>query len=392
MLFSLVLMIKLGLFVVLLVFFLLRAVPPLQGFIEKNHIKEAVAIKRVQLFRDRPFMKLVKFLGKGSYGSVHLYRHTKQDGSTSFIAAKISSDRRTIQREFRVLSQLKGSPRIVRVFSHSLHEGLDSVGKRVYEMPMEYASAGTLSRFIRFNKRLNDSTVKRFTRMILQGLVSVHSHGYVHCDLKPGNLLLFPVYDQQTSSNYTYELKIADFGLALKEGEEESDNWKYHHPFVGTPVYMSPESVEYGTVEKALDLWSLGCVVLEMYTGKRPWSEVKSRYDLEDVLVEDKKVPEIPDTVPWDARQFLDKCFALKPEDRGTASELLLHPFLVGDDKKTADETIIKPQAKLEDRVITTKALDISSKLPLFKRVSNKHRKLKILPPRRPISTFVPVH
>ncbi|KAJ4891385.1 Protein kinase superfamily protein [Raphanus sativus] len=351
-----------------------------------------MAIKRVQRCCDKPFMKFVKFLGKGSYGSVDLYRHTKPDGSTSFTAAKVSSDRRTIEREFRVLSQLKGSPRIVRVFSPSLHEGFDnSLGSRVYEMPMEYASAGNLSTFIRANKRLNDSTVRDFTRMILEGLVSVHSLGYVHCDLKPDNLLLFPVYDQQTWT-YVYDLKIADFGLALKEGEEVSDNWSYHSPFVGTPMYMSPESVEHGTVGKALDLWSLGCVVLEMFTGKRPWSEFRSLYDLEDVLVEDKKVPEIPDTVPSDARQFLDKCFALTPEDRGTASELLLHPFLAGDDKKTVDETIMKPQAELADSVTTTKkALRlkiVSSKLPLFKRVSNKPLKLKILPP---VSTFVPV-
>ncbi|CAH8313125.1 unnamed protein product [Eruca vesicaria subsp. sativa] len=361
-----------------------------------------MAIIRVGRCRDKPFMKFVKFLGKGSYGSVDLYRHTKQDGSTSFTAAKISSDHRTIEREFRVLSQLKGSPGIVRVLSPSLHEGFDSFGDRVYEMPMEYASAGSLSSFIHLNKQLRDSTVKDFTRMILQGLVSVHSHGYVHCDLKPDNLLLFPVYDQQTWT-YTYQLKIADFGLALKEGEEESDNWDYHYPFVGTPFYMSPESVRDGTVEKALDLWSLGCIVLEMYTGKRPWSEFKSLYDLEDVLAVDKRVPEIPDTVPWDARQFLDKCFALKPEDRGTASELLLHPFLVGDDKKMEDATvgadmglsIIKPPAKLEDSVTTKKALKVkivSSKLPFFKRVSNKPLKLKIIPPKPPSSTFVPVH
>ncbi|CAN6996854.1 unnamed protein product [Brassica rapa subsp. trilocularis] len=350
-----------------------------------------MAIIRVQRCQDKPFMKFVKFLGKGSYGSVDLYRHTKHDGSTSFTAAKVSSDRRTIEREFRVLSQLKGSPRIVRVFSNSLHEGLDSDGNRVFEMPMEYASAGSLSSFVRANKQLNGSAVKDFTRMILEGLVSVHSHGYVHCDLKPDNLLLFPVYDQQAWT-YSYQLKIADFGLALKEGEEKSDNWCYHSPFVGTPFYMSPESVRDGTVRKGLDLWSLGCIVLEMYTGKRPWSEFRSLYDLEDVLVEDKKVPAIPDTVPSDARQFLEKCFALEPEDRGTASELLLHPFLVGDDNKKIadDDTILKPDAKLEDSVTTKKALKVkivSSKLQLFK----KPLKLKIIPPRPPGFTFVPV-
>ncbi|CAH2059936.1 unnamed protein product [Thlaspi arvense] len=240
-------------------------------------------------------------------------------------------------------------------------------------MSLEYAAGGTLSNFIHFihrhNGKLPDSVIKDFTRMTLQGLVSVHHRGYVHCDLKPDNLLLFPCYDKDMW-DCSYELKIADFWLSLMAGEEESDCWKIDSPFVGTPVYMSPESVDDGTVEKALDLWSLGCIVLEMYTGRHPWFGVNLN-DLQGLLA-DGNAPEIPETVPLDATQFLEKCFAIKPKDRGSASELLLHPFLIremnmadvaGRATRPMGMRIRKPPLKSEDSSSETSRSLVYSKL-----------------------------
>ncbi|KAF3514214.1 hypothetical protein F2Q69_00001143 [Brassica cretica] len=104
-------------------------------------------------------------------------------------------------------------------------------------------------------RTLSDSMIRDFTLLILQGLVSVHGHGYLHCDLKPENLLVFPRRVGGLQS--TYELKISDFGMSTKAGEE-SEFWEFDSPFLGTPLYMSPESVQEGVAEKALDLWSLG--------------------------------------------------------------------------------------------------------------------------------------
>lgn len=339
-----------------------------------------------------PEMKFVKFLGKGSYGSVDLFRYTQDDGSRFYTAVKISDDQRheSVDREFRIMLELKGCPRIVQLFGNTLLQGIDSNGKRVYKLPMEYAAAGNLTSFIkRNNGKLSDSIIKDFTRMILQGLVSIHSHGYVHCDLKPDNLLLFPRYDEETW-NCAYELKISDFGLSIKAGED-SDCWEIDSPFVGTPIYMSPESVDDGSVEKTLDLWSLGCVVLEMYTGKQPWLGVNTN-DLESLLA-DGNAPKIPENVPCDARKFLETCFARKREDRGTASELLLHPFLIGEEMK---QGMVLRSRKLpgKSKDITKKPLKskiISSRPPQFKKISNKSLRVKILPPRPPISSFVPI-
>ena len=353
-------MIKLGVFVVLLVFFLAGVVTLSQGFIETNHTEKA----KVWRFSDIPSMKFVKFLGKGSYGSVHLYRHTTHDGSTSFIAAKSSSDRRTIQREFRVLSQLKGSPRIVRVFSSSLHEGLDRIGNRVYEIPMEYASAGTLSSFIRVNKQLNDSTVKDFTRMILQGLVSIHSHGYVHCDLKPANILVFPSYVNKNGVwRSSYELKISDFGLTRRDGD--TSWWQPHQPFAGTAIYMSPESISHGETGKGLDLWSLGCIVLEMYTGKRPWWHTD--YKLKDLKNCHGLL--IPRDLPFDAKLFLMTCFSPEADDRKDASTLLNHIFLRRDVSKITESSPMPAKTGSNPRNITLELEKLRQRLSHMKSI-----------------------
>ncbi|ESQ51198.1 hypothetical protein EUTSA_v10017958mg, partial [Eutrema salsugineum] len=90
-------------------------------------------------------------------------------------------------------------------------------------------------------------------RMILQGLEARHAKGYVHCDLKPGNIILF----HSTTFGEPFDLKLADFALPCG------------FMFPGTPHYMPPESLgPNGLIDPALDIWSLGCVVYEMFGGE----------------------------------------------------------------------------------------------------------------------------
>ncbi|KAL1209096.1 Mitogen-activated protein kinase kinase kinase 2 [Cardamine amara subsp. amara] len=97
---------------------------------------------------------------------------------------------------------------------------------------------------------------------------------------------------------------------------------------------MSPESVSHGDTGKGLDLWSLGCLVSEMYTGKRPWSH-KKYDDLEDLkkCIEKCYAPLIPNDLPCDAKNFIMTCFAFEPDERKEALTLLRHSFLRGDVK-----------------------------------------------------------
>ncbi|CAN8272687.1 unnamed protein product [Cochlearia groenlandica] len=328
-------------------------------------------------------MEFVKFLAKGSFGSVNLVRYRDPQGTTTFYnAVKVSDldNYDSLSKEFEILTKLRGCPRILQCYGDTLLQDLDYKGEKVYKMAMEYASGGTLTSYMERNKKkLDEHVIKDFTRMILQGLISIHSLGYVHCDLKPDNILLFPRYDKKTWE-FSYDLKISDFGMSTKHGEV-SEYWSFDSPFVGTSIYMSPESVQSGLVAKTLDLWSLGCIVLEMYNdGAKPWTSVESDDVMASLLVD--VAPEIPSSLPCDARKFVETCFARNLEDRGSASKLLLHPFLAGDD-------VIKVTGG-ERKPLKLKGFPV--KLPKFKKIiikPQKFNKVKILPPRPQVSTSV---
>ncbi|KFK26448.1 hypothetical protein AALP_AA8G249800 [Arabis alpina] len=314
-------------------------------------------------------------------------------------------------------------PNIVRCFGDDLEEDINSEGRYVYKLPLEYASHGSLRAFMGTytDSKLPEAMIRDFTRMILQGLVSIHGHDYVHCDLKSDNLLVFPLGD-------SYELKISDFGNSLETGEIP-DYWAMDYPYVGTPTYMPPESFRNGVANKTLDLWSLGCLVLEMYTGEAPWKGIRLEY-VENLLW-DCNAPKIPESVPCDAREFIETCFARKPEDRGSASELLFHPFLRREEekKKTEDNMEEKISAvsvsqetrnsktiaisvaqetrnslllklKLRIRRASKKSMDIPekplksmnvllSKPPQFKKIWSKLLRLKIMPMKPSVSNLV---
>ena len=232
--------------------------------------------------------------------------------------------------------------------------------------------------------------------MILQGLVCAHDHGYVHCDLKPDNLLVFPRdVNGGVTKEVSYELKISDFGMSTEAGEG-SVFWEFDSPYLGTPLYMSPESVHYGVAEKSLDLWSLGCVVLEMYTGQSPWPLQDSEEILRHLL--DGKAPEVPESLPWEARQFIETCFARNPVERGSALDMLKHQFLLSDEKKVM-VTVAGSRRKsvavvLKSEDIMKKPLRlkiIPPKPPQFKKVENRPLRLKIIPPKPPGCNLVSV-
>ncbi|CAH8302352.1 unnamed protein product [Eruca vesicaria subsp. sativa] len=343
--------------------------------------------------------EFVKFLGEGAYGLVNLVRYTNpHDGSSYLSAVKNSYDANydSLQAELHVLLELRGCPRIVTCFGDSLQQGLSDHGNKVHKLQLEYASEGSLRTFMDkyAERKLPEPVIKDFTKMVLEGLVSIHGHGYVHCDIKPDNLLVFP-----TSQDSSYEIKISDFGNALEVGVVPKF-WESEFPWIGTPIYMPPESVSDGFADKGIDLWSVGCLVLEMYTGVIPWEGVN--IDLLATLLRSGEAPEIPESIPSDAKDFIQTCFSREPEERGSAFELLSHPFLPRpqveeEDKKTGNSFLLKLfnlrmiRGRRSNKKPTTDAVAVSEKKPLklrffptkttqFKRTLNKVLRLKTMP------------
>lgn len=177
--------------------------------------------------------------------------------------------------------------------------------------------------------RLAEPQIAVATRMILKGLRSVHASGVVHCDLKPDNILAFR---PDFSTGYEFpRLKVADFGIAKFPDYDEHDKEIFSFSkFRGTPAYMSPEAVREQMVTPALDIWSLGCIVIEMFTGRIAVNDYY-HHQLDQLALKLgflREGPKIPAEISVTGRDFLHRCLATDPSVRSTAEELLKHPFV----------------------------------------------------------------
>lgn len=259
-------------------------------------------------------------IGCGSFATISLAVPRKASAEIPSLMAVKSSEvfnSASIKNEKEILDRLADCPQVIRCFGENYS---NEKGEELHNLMLEYASGGSLVDQLRKNGgRLLESDVRRHTRTILKGLSSVHSKGFVHCDIKLQNILVFE----------DGVAKIADFGLAKKTGEKKTEV-----ELRGTPLYMSPESVNNNEYESPSDIWALGCAVSEMVTGTPAWN-CKPGSNICALLIRigvGEELPEVPEELSEEGKDFLRKCFVKDPRKRWTAEMLLRHPFISEDD------------------------------------------------------------
>ncbi|KAG8482068.1 hypothetical protein CXB51_027028 [Gossypium anomalum] len=214
----------------------------------------------------------------------------------------------SLKREQRILSTLS-CPHVVA------YKGCDvssENGKVLYNLFMEYAPKGTVVDAIeKHGGGLDDATVRLYTRGILLGLRFLHGNGIVHCDIKGRNIL---VTDDDG-------VKIADLGCAKRVNGVSSS-------VSGTPLYMAPEVARGEQQGFPADIWALGCTVIEMVTGKAPWPDVDDPLSALYRIGFSSDVPEIPNNISKQAKDFLTKCLKRNPFERWSVIQLLAHEFV----------------------------------------------------------------
>ncbi|CAI9088654.1 OLC1v1023050C1 [Oldenlandia corymbosa var. corymbosa] len=274
-------------------------------------------------------------LGKGGFGSVFL---GILKNTNSLIAVKSTDimNSGSIKEERFILSFMVGCPYIIQCYGEETTT--DSHGNSIFNLLLEYGSGGNLFNRIHRseNRRMSEELeVRWYTRTILEGLAHIHEVGFVHCDLKPENIILVP-WRTTSSGRVEFVAKICDFGLAKraqkinprsrKPRPEKGSVWR------GTPMYLSPEAVKHGLQEPCSDMWALGCVVLEMLTGERPWKFNKGVGErvILDKIGKTLAVPKLPKKkeISPEARSFLKCCLRRRVEKRMSAKTLLHHPFV----------------------------------------------------------------
>ncbi|KUF66784.1 Mitogen-activated protein kinase kinase kinase A [Phytophthora nicotianae] len=204
-------------------------------------------------------------------------------------------------------------------------------------MFMEYLPAGSLSKLLKEFGPFDEEMVQVYIRDVVRGVEHLHELGIAHRDLKCANLLLADD-----------GVKIADFGTAKRAVEEElggviaeegaqeksMETARSVREGLGSPFWMAPEIVraEKGADSwRKADIWGIGCIVIEMATGRPPWENLSNPLTAMFHIASVTTIPEFPAHLSPTAHDFLLLCFDKNPNTRATATELLQHPFLRND-------------------------------------------------------------
>ncbi|EPS70155.1 hypothetical protein M569_04605 [Genlisea aurea] len=255
-----------------------------------------------------------KMLGRGTFG--HVYVGFNSDTGemcamkevTLFADdAKSKESAKHLGQEIALLSRLR-HPNIVQYY------GSETVGDKLY-IYLEYVSGGSIHKILQDYGKLGESAVRSYTQQILSGLAYLHGKNTVHRDIKGANILVDP----------NGRVKLADFGMAKHVAGQSCPL-----SFKGSPYWMAPEVIRnWNGCSLAVDIWSLGCTVLEMATAKPPWSQYEGVAAMFKIG-NSKELPSIPDNLSEEGKEFVRLCLQRNPLHRPSAAQLLEHPFVKG--------------------------------------------------------------
>ncbi|CAO3614548.1 unnamed protein product [Cunninghamella echinulata] len=246
-----------------------------------------------------------KLIGKGSFGRVYLAFNVV---SGEVIAVKqveiprTKSDRTKIHRHdmvdalYREIAMLRDldHENIVQYLGYGVDES-----EGMINIFLEYVSGGNIASRLSLQGAFDEPLIQYFTRQVCQGLSYLHSRHILHRDIKAANILV----------EADGVCKISDFGLSKKNDYDEVYDQNSRMSLRGSVYWMAPEMVKNEPYSAKVDIWSLGCTVIEMFTGQRPWmtfTQVAALYNLGH-----RNTPEMPQHASDTAKDFLKKCFTM---------------------------------------------------------------------------------
>jgi serine/threonine-protein kinase len=270
-------------------------------FVQNPKAQSTFELSTGSVFAER--YEIISSLGKGSMGLVFKAMDHELNEP---VAIKIL--RKEIAEDSEHLERLRSEIKLARRVTHPNILRTYDLGK-VDDTPflsMEYVRGMTLRYLIDNSGKLPYSAALRVTRQLCAGIESVHELGILHRDIKAENVILEP------SGN----LKLMDFGIARTIKKSEIDNLD-EGMFIGTPSYASPEQVQGAELGVASDIYSLGILMTEVFTGRLPIDGDS----VKEICLAHVTQPPVEPSVFWpeipeDLEQIILKCLQKKPVDR----------------------------------------------------------------------------
>lgn len=234
--------------------------------------------------------RIGQLLGKGGMGAVFLAHDQVLDKPVALKVLRLS-DPNLLRREI-LLAQQVNHPHVCRVYHLDVSTGTPF-------LLMEYVAGQSLDKLLRQTGRLTEARAAQLAAQLCWGLQAVHDKQVLHRDLKPGNVLI----DEQGDAH------LSDFGLACLSHDERATDG-------GTIAYMSPEQLSGGDVTNASDIYALGLMLFELYTGRRLFTHTDRAAALTERqnlnLADERDFFQLPPQV----RNTIADCLQSDPQDR----------------------------------------------------------------------------
>lgn len=264
-------------------------------------------MKAIQIGTVDPtkIIKKEKKLGEGAGGVVYVCTDLR---TNKRCAVKISpmSDLENIKNEI-AMHALSKHDNIVEYFETFAHQ--DSLW-----ILLEFMEGGALTDCLGRNIKWKETHIAYVCREMLKGLAFMHRNHRLHRDIKSDNVLV----------DFNGRVKLADFGFAVGLTAEEDKR----KSVVGTPYWMAPELIRGLEYDFKVDVWSLGITAIEMAEGEPPLIDEQPLRAL--LLITIQPSPTLQKQAQWSNafNHFLKRCVMVRPEDRASCEQLLMHPFI----------------------------------------------------------------
>jgi serine/threonine protein kinase len=259
-----------------------------------------------------------ELIGAGAFGRVFSGLNNQTGELIAVKQVGISKDEGVTRKVSEHVRALEGEVALLKNLAHEnivQYLGMERTDDAV-NILLEYVPGGSIASILSKFGPLKENIIQIYTKQILQGLEYLHQQGIMHRDIKGANILI----DNKGT------VKLADFGASKRI--EDIATIAGANSVRGTPYWMAPEVIKGLGHGRPADIWSLGCTVIEMATGKPPWSNYAAPVTAMFQIASTKEPPHFPAVLSKDAHDFLTLCFNRVPNQRPNATTLLQHPFI----------------------------------------------------------------
>lgn len=276
-----------------------------------------VAVREENVDQENDVYEIGVPLGRGGFATVYLAKNIRTEDLVAvkrFHPSNASSHDAKRKAELSLRRAIKEQ----RIWDGLTHKNIVSYKGCFFgeqgelNLVAEYIPGWSLADHLSQITRFPEHMVACITLQIVAGLDYLHKNGVTHRDVKPANILVNP----------DGVIKITDFGVSSAVDVPTMTG----NTLVGTPWYIAPEMIEGRPYGKSVDIWSLGCTVMELATGKRPYHHLRPHIAM--FRMTQDRMPPLPSKMSPVLRNFLKTCWVWDPAQRPTPAHLRRHPFL----------------------------------------------------------------